>query len=95
MIPDNPLHQLFGLDKASPQFHEQLHSFLRGDVYRDTLPTLQNENLISLVECLDSVSLHIISPRITLKVGEGSRQYFRLHDPRISGLLARTQEYMR
>ena len=61
MIPYDPLQQLLGLDKASPQFHEQLHNFLRGDAYRDTLPNLQNESLTSLVEYLDNVSLHIIS----------------------------------
>lgn len=58
MIPYNPIQQLHALDKTSPQFHEQLRDFLRGDVYRDALQSLQTEDLTSLVEYLSIVSLH-------------------------------------
>ena len=56
MIPTNPLQPLHDLDRTSPQFHEQLNDFLRGDEYRNVLPGLQNEDLVWLVEYLDSVS---------------------------------------
>ena len=63
MTPHNPLQQLYDLDKSSPQFHEQLHDFLRGDVYRGALQNLQSENLTQLVEYLDTVGFHdFISP---------------------------------
>jgi hypothetical protein len=53
----NPLQQLHDLDRASPQFHEQLSSFLRGEEYQNAVPNLQGEDLAWLVEYLDSVSL--------------------------------------
>lgn len=55
-IPSGPLKQLHSLDKASPHFHEQLSSFLHGDEYRNAVPNLQGEDLVWLVEYLDSVS---------------------------------------
>ena len=58
-IPKNPLWKLRDLDKASPQFHEQLSDFFRGEVYRNIFPGLQNEDLALFVEYLDSVSLMI------------------------------------
>ena len=57
MIPHDPLQQLHDLDKSSPQFHEQLLDFFRGDVYRNALKSLQSEDLSSLAEYLDTVSL--------------------------------------
>ena len=58
MIPHDAFHQLHGLDRTSPQFHEQLSNFFSGDVYRSVFPDLEGEDLAWLVECLDSVSLH-------------------------------------
>ena len=57
MTPSNPLQQLHGLDRASPQFHQHLGDFLRGNEYRNTVSNLQGEDLAWLVEYLDSVSL--------------------------------------
>ena len=64
MIPYDPLKQLHGLNKASPEFHDHLRDFLGGDAYRRALPNLQGEDLASIVEYLDSVSLHIIPPAL-------------------------------
>lgn len=62
MIPLNALQQLYNLEGASPQFLKQLSNFIRKEEYRNAIPNLQGEDLTWLVECLDSVSLHTISP---------------------------------
>ncbi|KAF9643175.1 kinase-like protein [Thelephora ganbajun] len=49
MIPGDPLQQLRDLDRASPQFHEQLSNFLHGN----------DENL---AWCMDSVVVGIPNP---------------------------------
>lgn len=56
MILHNALQPLRDLDRTSPEFHEQLAAFLRGNEYQNIFPTLQSEDLIWLVEYLDSVS---------------------------------------
>ena len=61
MILHNPLQPLHDLDKTSPQFHQQLIDFLRGNEYQHAVPTLQTKDLAWLVEYLDNVSLRIIS----------------------------------
>ena len=72
MIPPEPLRQLRDLNKASPQFHEQLSNFFRGDVYRNVLPHLSGDNLEWLVEYLDGVSFQIIFSRSALNTSSGS-----------------------
>ena len=57
MIPRSPLQQLHDLDRASPQFYEQLNNILHGEEYRDAFPNLQSDELAWLVEYLDGVSL--------------------------------------
>ena len=59
MVPrrEYPLQQLYGLDRTSPEFDEQLSDFLRGEEYRKILPSLRSEELAQLVEYLNSVSL--------------------------------------
>ena len=74
MIPQNPIQQLCDLDKTSPQFHERLGAFFRGDVYRTVFPGLQSEGLALLVEYLDSVSLRIILLHTMLNITVGSRR---------------------
>ncbi|KAF9651098.1 kinase-like protein [Thelephora ganbajun] len=54
MILPAPLQQLRDLDKSSPQFHEQLNNALHRREYRTCVPTLQGEDLVWLVEYLDS-----------------------------------------
>ena len=65
MNPYDPSPQLHGLDQSSPELHEQFRDFPRGGMYRDALPNLQSENLTSLVEYLDRVSLRTIPPNCT------------------------------
>ena len=55
MVPSSPLQQLYDLDKASPQFHQQLSGFLCGEEYRNPSSKLQSRDLASLAEYLDSV----------------------------------------
>ena len=72
MIPREPLLQLRDLNKASPQFHEQLSNFFRGDVYQNVLPHLSGDNLAWLVEYLGGVSLQIIFFRAVPNTSSGS-----------------------
>lgn len=64
MVLPNPFQQLRDLDTAQPQFRTQLIDFLHGDEYRNALPNLQGEDLVWLVEYLDSVSYQTISPTL-------------------------------
>jgi len=60
MAPPNALKQLHDLDRASPQFHKYFSNFLRSEGYRSAFWTLQDEDLVWLVEYLDSVSLKTV-----------------------------------
>ena len=71
MTPSNPLQNLRDLDRTSPHFHNQLIDLLRGDEYRDVAPSLEGEDLAWLVNYLDGVSLHTLSPRPLVTVGTG------------------------
>ncbi|KAF9642811.1 kinase-like protein [Thelephora ganbajun] len=66
MIPSDPLQQLRDFDRASPQFHEQLSNFLRGNDYRNAFPKLQSGNLAWLIEYLDSVVVGVSNPASVL-----------------------------
>ena len=94
IVPYNLLRQIDDLDKNSPQFPQQLSDFLCGAEYRDLVSGLQSRDLASLAEYLDSVRHQTIFLRIALNATLGSRQYFRSHEPRVSGVLARTKEDM-
>ena len=76
MSPFNPLQKLHGLDRASPHFHNQLIDLLRGNEYRDIAPSLQGEDLAWLVNYLDNVSLHTVSPHPVLTAGTDPLRYF-------------------
>jgi len=91
----NPLQPLHDLDRTSPQFHKQLSEFLRGNEYRNVLSSLQKEDLVWLVEYLDSVSLQILSPHSTLNPGVGARQFCRFCKCPVSGITTRAQKHMR
>lgn len=95
MNPPSPLLQLRDLDKTSPQFHKQLIDFLRGNEYKNVVPSLQNEDLAWLIEYLDSVSLQTVFSRFVLNAGVGPLRYFRSHKPCIPGITTRTQKDMR
>ena len=64
MITLSPLKQLHDFDRASPQFHKQLSDFLCGNEYQSDVPNLQGEDLVWLVEYLDSVSLQTTFPTL-------------------------------
>ena len=90
MFPHNPLQQLRDLDKASPQFHEQLRNFFHA--YRDVWPILQSDGLARLVEYLDSVRLNLkVAPLCAtlnmINIGVDSPRYFRPSGPCIPGIL--------
>lgn len=94
MIPHDSLQPLHDLDRTSPLFHGQLIDFLRGNEYRDVIPSLQNEDLAWLIEYLDGVSLLTISSNTTLNVGVGPLRHLRSPQCPISGTATRTQKDM-
>ena len=63
MSPPNltALQQLRRLDRSSPGFHDQLSNVLNSKQYERTVPNLQGDELVSLVDYLDQVC-HPISP---------------------------------
>jgi len=73
MAPPRPLQQLFGLDKSSPRFHDQLRDIIGGKEYRERVPRLRNNDVVRLVEYLDSVSPQIALLRSSFNVAAGSR----------------------
>ena len=77
MSPSNPLQTLRDLDKTSPHFHNQLIDLLRGNEYRDVIPSLQGEDLAWLVDYLDGVSFHTISHHLALTTDTGPLRYLR------------------
>ena len=92
MTSHDPLQQLQGLDKDSPQFYNQLSDFFCGNTYRDALPNiLESENLSWFIELLDSVSPCVVIHCVGLNASIGSRRDFRPRKPCISGILARAR----
>ena len=95
MVPRDPLQQLRDLDRTSPQFHPQLVDFLRGDEYREVVPSLRSDDLTWLVEYLDSVSLRTTPPYSPLNAGVGPPWYLRSCKYSVSGIPRRAQQDMR
>ena len=62
MSPSDPLQTLRDPDRTSPLSCNQWIVFPRGNEYRDVAPGLQDEFLAWLVNYLDNVSLHAVSP---------------------------------
>lgn len=71
MSPSNltVLQQLGRLraDRSSSKFHDQLSSILNSEEYKQSVPKLQGNELISLVDYLDGVRGPICFPRSLLK----------------------------
>ena len=65
MSSSNPtaLQQLRHLDKSSPDFYKQLSNVLSGKEYVQSVPSLQGNDLVSLVDYLDKVCSPISLPR--------------------------------
>ena len=95
MAPSNPLQKLRDIDRTSPHFHHHLIDFLRGNEYQNIAPSLQGEDLTWLVDYLDNVGLHTVSPRSPFTSGIGPLRYHRFQRRPISGTTARTQKDMR
>ena len=55
MSPSNSLEQLRRLETGSSRFPAQIASILDGTEYRDSIETLQDEELMWLVEYLNNV----------------------------------------
>ena len=95
MSPSDPLQSLRNLDRTSPHFHNQLIDLLRGNEYRDAIPSLEGEDLAWLVNHLDDVSLHNVSPHPTFTAGTDPLRHLRSQQCPISGATRRTEEGMR
>ena len=94
MTPSNLLQTLRDLDRTSPDFHNQLTDFLRGNEYRDVASSLQGEDLIWFVNYLDNVSLRTVSLRPMFTAGTGPLQHLRSQQCTVSGTARRTQKDM-
>jgi len=95
MSTHNVLKQLHGLDRTSSQFHKRLSGLLHSEAYRSAVPNLQGEELAWLVDYLESVSIQTISPKSVPNTVVGSGVYFKSCEPRVPGILARTQKHLR
>jgi len=89
------LKQLHGLDRTSSQFHKRLSGLLRSEAYRSAVPNLEGEDLAWLVDYLESVSIQSIPPKSAPNTVLGSDVYFKSCEPRVPGILARTEEHLR
>jgi hypothetical protein len=88
MTPPDRFRQLRDLDSTSPQFHEQLSEYFRGEEYQNLFSELERGDLASLAGYLDNVSLQTIFLHAALTIGVGSRRHFRSCKPRIRITLA-------
>ena len=59
----DPLHQLRDLERSALEFPNHLTRLVDGKEYRDRIATLQHEDVVWLIECLDTV--RPASPRST------------------------------
>ena len=55
MSPHSPLEQLRSLDESSLEFQDQLSNILVGKKFKDWVPTIQDDDLVGLVDYLDKV----------------------------------------
>jgi len=66
MSPQNLLQQLRGLNRYSPEFHDQLNNVLCVEKYKQLAQNLQDDDLVWLVDYLDEVRSRAILPRYPL-----------------------------
>jgi len=63
MSPPNPLRQLHRLKVSSPQFPAEITTILNGEEYKAAVVTLQDKDLVWLVNYLDTAcSLRCFDP---------------------------------
>ena len=55
MTSRSPLEKLRRLDKSSSEFHDQVSNILYGKEYMQWVPTIQGDDLVGLVDYLDTV----------------------------------------
>jgi len=60
------LQRLHRLNRSSSTFPDQLNSILRGEEYRELVLNLQGDDLVWLVDYLDTVHRHIALPHSPL-----------------------------
>jgi len=68
----DPLQQLYDLKKSSPRYYNQLRNIIGGKEYRERVLHLGDDDLVRLVEYLDSVSLQMALPHSLFTVIVGS-----------------------
>ena len=55
MPPRSPLEQLRSLDESSPEFQSQVSNIVVAKEFKDWVPTIQDDDLVELVDYLDKV----------------------------------------
>jgi len=55
MSSRSPLRQLRRLDKSSSKFHDRVSNVLYGEEYKQWVPTIEGNDLVELVDYLDTV----------------------------------------
>ena len=55
MPPHSPLEQLRSLDESSLEFQDQVSNILVGKKFMDWVSTIQDDDLVGLVDYLDKV----------------------------------------
>ena len=58
-----PLKRLYGLDKSSFKFHDELSDVLNEKEFAQWVPTFQGEDLVWFIDYLDKVSRCASFPR--------------------------------
>ena len=66
------LQQLRRLDRSAPNFQDQLNNVLYGGAYQQSVPNLQGDELVSLVDYLDKVRLPPLRPPLPAQASVGS-----------------------
>ena len=51
----SPLEQLCSLNQSSPEFQDQVSNILVGKEFKDWVPTIQDNDLVGVVDYLDKV----------------------------------------
>ena len=67
------LQRLRNLDRSLPEFHDQLSNVLCGKAHKESVPNLQGDDLVLLVDYLDKVCRYISIPP-SAQTSAGSRQ---------------------
>ena len=96
MSSPKALQKLYRLEKSSSRFPAQIAAILDGTEYKVCIKSLQDNELVWLVEYLDTVRLRIIQPLLPPILN------FRVDSPctrdrrdRVRDMSARTQKDMR